>query len=115
MIKVGIGRAAPVPGDVGFHALLLHLRPDTLVTVEAEGAADGTAEGVDGYRCKLHAGCNTGGLGRFIGVDDGVGETTGAGDERYAAVAKSVELGQAARFEARGHEDDVGARLHDMG
>ena len=47
---------------------------------------------------------------RLVGVDDRVGEPADAGDDRHAAIAQPVELGQPARLEARGDEMRVGRR-----
>ena len=63
-------------------------------------------------RCELEAGRDACGNRRLIGVDHRVGEPAGAGDDRHAAIAQAVELGQPAWLEARRDEDRVGAALH---
>ena len=49
---------------------------------------------------------------RLVGVDHRIGEPAGACDDRHAAIAQAVELGQPARLEARRDEDRVAAALH---
>ena len=50
----------------------------------------------------------------IVGVDHRVGEAADAGDDRHAAVAQAVELGQAAGLEARRDQDGVAAGLHQV-
>ena len=85
------------------------------VAHERGGAADGAGErcGVD--RGELEAGGGAGVQRGDVGVDHRVGEAAGAGDDRHAAVAQAVELGEAAGLEARGDEDGVAAGLHQVG
>ena len=114
-VEVGVGGGAAVPGDVGLHALALQRGPGGAVAHERGGAADGAGErgGVDGG--ELEAGGGAGVQRGDVGVDHGVGEAAGAGDDRDAAVAQAVELGQAAGLEARGDDDGVAAGLHQVG
>ena len=76
------------------------------------GAADRAGEGCRVDRGELEAGGDAGVQRRDVGVDHRVGEAAGAGDDRHAAVAQAVELGQAAGLEARRDEDGVAAALH---
>ena len=63
------------------------------------------------HRRELEAGGDAGGERHLVGVDHRVGQAADAGDDRHAAVAQAVELGQAAGLEARRHEDRVAAAL----
>ena len=64
------------------------------------------------------ANCDAGGDARLerrlVGVDHRVGEAAGARDDRHAAVAQAVELGQPAGLEARRDQDRVAAALHQV-
>ena len=51
---------------------------------------------------------------RLVGVDDRVGQPADAADQRHAAIAQAVKLGQPARLEARRHQHHVGAALDQM-
>ena len=77
--------------------------------MERHGSLDGAVERrhagrLEGEACRLIR------LQRIVGrVDHRVGQAADPPHDRHRAVAQAVELGQAARLEARGHEDRVGA------
>ena len=52
---------------------------------------------------------------RFVGIYDGVGQTTHTRHKRQRAVAKAAQLGESARLETGWHHHNVGTRLHAMG
>jgi hypothetical protein len=66
-------------------------------------------------RRELQASPGIGGKGRFIGVDDGVGQSADAGDDGQGAVTQGAELGEATGLEAGRDQDRVDARLRLMG
>ncbi len=52
--------------------------------------------------------------GRRVGVDHRIGQTAGARHNRQRAIAQTIELGQPARFEARGNKDGIRTALHEV-
>src|SRR5262245_17998981 len=106
---------AGVPAEVARHPVLLQLAPDLLVVVRLHGALHGHREAVAAHRLEQEAG---GGLvckGDGLAVDYGIVQTSCVVHHRRGAVALTVHLVQAARLEARGHQEDVRPRLDLMG
>jgi hypothetical protein len=63
---------------------------------------------------ELDAGADALGPRHLVGVDDGVGEAADPRDDRHAAVAQGVELGQAAGLEPRREQQRVCPGLDEM-
>ena len=49
------------------------------------------------------------------GIDHGIRQSAGGTHHRGRAIAQAVQLVEAAGFEARGHDENVGPRLDAMG
>src|SRR5262249_25899313 len=49
---------------------------------------------------------------RDVGIDDRVGETADARDNRHAPIAQPIELGKSAGLEAGGNDDRIASALH---
>ncbi len=98
------------PAEVAGHRLADHAPPTGLVAVKRDRALNRAEEVFGSFRVEGEAGRAPGGQGRGVGVDDGVGEPAGAAHQRQRAVAQGIELRQAARLEARRHDDAVAAR-----
>ncbi len=65
-------------------------------------------------RRELEAGGNASLQCCVIGIDHRVIEAAGARDDRNAAIAQAIKLGEAAGLEARWHENGIRTRLHEV-
>ena len=82
------------------------------LAVQRGGAADRLGQRLPVDAGELDA-CGDAGIGGGkVGVDHRVGQPAGARHHRHAAIGEAIELGQAARLEAAGHENRISARLH---
>ena len=63
----------------------------------------------------MDAGRHAGDRRRLVSVDDRVGETANARDNRRSAISERAELSEATRLETRGHDNEIGAGLNEMG
>ena len=82
---------------------------------DVERPVERVSKGFDRGRIELDAGRHPRRYRRLVRVDDRVGEAADTGDDRQGAIAESAELGQAARLEPRGHDDEISAGLEEMG
>ncbi|NJO38469.1 MAG: hypothetical protein HC871_13760, partial [Rhizobiales bacterium] len=69
----------------------------------------------DAVRREVKAGGDPVGERRLVGVDHRVGKAADPRHDRHAAIAQTVELGEAAGLEAGRDQDGVGARLELVG
>ena len=97
------------PGDVGRHAVALHLFARPGGRAKAPPADAVPRKRLRRHRPELDAGCDAGGQCGLVGVDHGISQAADAGHHRDGAVAQGTELGQAAGFEAGGHQQRVAA------
>ena len=114
-VEVGITAGAGRPRQVRLHAVLLELPPGPGVAVEVderEPMARSSAGPVDWQ--ELEAGGDAAVEGGEIGVDHGVGEAADPRDQRHAAIAEAVELGQATGLETRRNQHRIRPALEEM-
>src|SRR5258708_4481753 len=104
---VRLGRT--IPGEILLHRLPAHLL-DVRGSVEPrrERPADDVIESAGREILEGEARART---GAFVVLDDRVGEPAGRPHDGERAVAKAVELIQAARLEPRRHEEEIRSRL----
>ncbi len=114
LVEVGIFFRTAFPRNVGLHPLPLEGSPDIRVLVHGDDAVNGLQQGRCAVRLVHEPGRDTCRDGSLVCVDHRIRQSTGSGDDRHAAIAQTVELGQPAGFEARWDEDRVGAALHQM-
>ena len=93
---------------------LLCIAPRPCVGEEPLGASSACSELAWIDERELDAGRDPCRKRRLIGIDDRVGKAADARDDRHAAIAQAVELGQPAGLEARRDEDRIGAALEEM-
>ncbi|CCC96390.1 protein of unknown function [Azospirillum baldaniorum] len=114
-VKLHVLLRRAMPAEVTGHRVLLQDVPALGLAVEGGGAAQRPGQLLDVGVDELEAG----GAGvvhrRRVGVHDGVGEASGAADQRQGAVLQGVHLGQAAGLRPRGDQEQVGAGLDAVG
>lgn len=113
--KRQILRRTLFPGKVGTHGLGLEALEEFPVVERSDGALQRRPQVVDICRFELKAGSNPRIYGGVVGVDDRLGQTSGAADDGQGAVSQCVKLGQAAWFEARRLDDEIRPRVDHVG
>ena len=95
----------------------LSLKPprDRRIASNVQRAVQRISQRFNRGRIKLDTGRNAGRNRRFVGVNDCVGESTYASDDRRRAISERTKLSETARLETRRHHDEIGTGLDQMG
>src|SRR5437879_1703742 len=115
--KVGAQRAVDrdvlarrgIPAEVAHHRATHHALPDFLFSKQRDGTPNGRNQALRSFVVESEPGSGPFRQARWCCVHYRVGKSTDPPNQRQGAITQCVELGQAARLEARGYKDHVGA------
>ena len=102
------------PREIALHARELEICPRIGIAVEPGAKLHSLDQTWLIDASHENASRDSSGNASIVRVNDGVRQSAHAADDRYAAIALAVELGQSARLESRWYKDRVGAALQQV-
>src|SRR6266404_7560074 len=110
-IQIGISTSGIAPRYIEGHAFFLNASPNRLVVEQGARSPDCASEIFDRDRPKLDSCCFAAGNSRFVGVNNGIGQSADTGYDGNCSVSQGAKLSQSAGFKPRRHHERIHAGL----